>query len=541
MSCGVLLPVGLVPPTDGTCPDSDRESGIEAKLMRALSSPAMYGGRGPVVVRETHASWVFVAGDRALKVKKPVALGFLDYGTLTRRHAACREEVRVNEPLAPGIYLGVRAIVKRPDGFCFAPDGAHDAVEYAVEMRSFDEAHTLAGMIAAGSLTCADVRLVGERLAGFHRSAPTVAGGGPREVLDAWRVNVEQLRPLAQRLGWDVEGTTRFAETLIGARGQEIEQRTEHGLVRDGHGDLRCEHVLVGDPVRIVDRIEFDPALRHVDVAADLSFLTMDLEARGQRAAARTLVCAYRRAGGDPGSEVLRSFYAAHRALVRAKVALVGAAGHEQSRRSARYEQAEQLWALAERLCWRARGQVAIVVCGPPASGKSTLAAELSRRSHLPVVSSDVVRKRLAGLPATARARAEHYTDEFTRRTYERLAEQALACLRGDGGVIVDATCHSPQQRARVLKRLKIPGSTYLVVHCNTDLGVALARVAARMNSRQRISDATPEIVGAGFYGFQPPQELPAGSVLKLATESSLQEQVAAVTAALDARLAPAA
>ena len=133
--------------------DSSRQQGDDPALLQALATPAMYRGAPPVAVHETHASWVFVAGERAYKIKKPLALGFLDYSTLELRHCACREEVRVNRELAPGLYLGVRAIVRSEDGFRIVAEEAPDAVEYVVEMRSFSEDDTFAGLIAAGSLT----------------------------------------------------------------------------------------------------------------------------------------------------------------------------------------------------------------------------------------------------------------------------------------------------------------------------------------------------------------------------------------------------
>jgi uncharacterized protein len=125
--------------------DLSQKGRTDPALLEAFTAPAMHGGSLPVVVHETHASWVFVAGERAYKIKKPVALGFLDYSTLSRRHAACREEVRVNQDLAPGIYLRVRAIVSTPHGFSLAAEGTPNAVEYAVEMQSFDEADTMEG------------------------------------------------------------------------------------------------------------------------------------------------------------------------------------------------------------------------------------------------------------------------------------------------------------------------------------------------------------------------------------------------------------
>ena len=153
---------------------------------------------------------------------------------------------------------------------------------------------------------------------------------------------------------------------------------------------------------------------------------------------------AYRHAGISPGGEALRSFYAAHWALVRAKVALIAAAEHDgESRVPSSCDAAQRLWSLSERLCWRARAPLAVVICGPAASGKSVLAAELARRSEMPVVSSDAVRKRLAHLAAHEPARAEHYSARFTRATYEQLGRDALLALRRSDAVIVDATCRS--------------------------------------------------------------------------------------------------
>jgi aminoglycoside phosphotransferase family enzyme/predicted kinase len=512
------------------------EGRTDPDLLTALAAAETYGVSMPVAVHETHASWVFVAGDRAYKIKKPVALGFLDYSTLSRRHAACLEEVRINQELAPGIYLGVRAILKTSDGFRFAVESTPDAIEYAVEMQSFHEADTMEGMIVAGTLTPAHIQDTAQRLASFHGSAPRVVGGGPSQLLQTWQTNIQELGRLKHPTGrWDLGVAEHFGEAFVNAHAREIEQRVSDGHVRDGHGDLRCEHVLVRPAVRVVDRVEFDPTLRCTDVAAEVAFLTMDLEAHGQAWAARELVDAYVQAGGSAGSEALRSFYAAHRALVRAKVTLLDAAEHESSARVARLERAERLWALAERLCWRARRPLAIVVCGPAASGTSTLAGELSRHSQLPVVSSDVVRKHLAGLSAAGRAGPEHYTEEFTHTTYDLLGEEALEHLR-QGGVIVDATCHSPGQRKLVIDRLKLGGSTYLVVQCQATLEVALRRAAERLHDPQRISDATPQITEEQFRAFEELDELPDNSVLRLDTNQALDTQIAEVTRAVDRR-----
>jgi len=508
----------------------------------APAAPALHLDAERVEIRETHASWVFLAGADAYKVKKPVRLAFLDYSTLARRRAACREELRVNRELAPSVYLDVRALVPAADGgLRLAGEDAPQAVEYAVHMRRFDEAHTLHGVIQAGALTRAQLRQTGTRLAEFHRHAPPVSGGEPTDVLETWLRNLDELERTRHPGAWRMQTMRGFAQAFVAAHAGELRRRARDGHVRDGHGDLRCEHVLLdraGAAVEIVDRIEFDPTLRHLDVACDLAFLMMDLEAHRRRQAARELVSAYRHAGGSPGSEHLRSFYAAYWALVRAKVALIAAAGAGGADAPRERARAARLWRLAERLCWQARRPLAIVVCGAPASGKSTLAAELSRRGKLPVVSSDVVRKRHAGVAVTERAAPQHYSRAFTRETYELLSRDALAALQRGGGVIVDASCHSRRERASLFRRLERSGAGLLVVQCQATLATTLARAAARTRSAERISDATPAIAAERLRRFQAIDELPAASVLSLDSERPLAEQVDALSAALDERLA---
>jgi aminoglycoside phosphotransferase family enzyme/predicted kinase len=505
-------------------------------VLAALAQPAMYGGRPSVAVHETHASWVFVAGDHAYKVKKRVALDFLDYSTLALRRSACREEVRVNQELAADIYLGVRAIVKSQSGFRLTAEDAPGAVEYAVEMRSFRDQDTFSGLIAAGSLTSEHVAAAARLLAGFHRAAAVVGDSDPDRMLAVWRRNIDELQRLEHPADWRLDVAGSFGEAFVNAHEADLRQRESLGLVRDGHGDLRCEHVLSGPTVRVVDRIEFDPELRRTDIACDLAFLAMDLEAHGQRWAASELYSAYRRTGLSLGDAALCSFYAAHWALVRAKVALITAAGHEREMRGEDRRAAQRLWSLSERLRWRARTPLAVVVCGPAASGKSMLAGELSRCSELPVVSSDAVRKRLASLGPFDPARPEHYSARFTRATYEQLARDALLALRRHDGVIVDATCRSRRDRAPLLDALRGVGVTPLIVRCEVPLELARERAAQRLHDPRRISDATPQIAEEQFHAFEELDELPAGSVLRLDTAQPVDAQIVEVSRTLDRR-----
>lgn len=505
------------------------------EVLAALSNPATYGAAESVVRHETHASWVFLAGSWAYKAKKPVKLAFLDYSTVPLRRAACREEIRVNRELGGEIYDGVCALVRTEHGLALGEEDDPRAVEYLVRMRRFDRERTLQGAIDRGALEPQAVDEVAKALASFHARAPTASGAEPADVLARWQRNVAELEAIVDPAEWRLHLIREFAHAFLAANVETLNARLREGRVRDCHGDLRCEHVLLEDGVRVVDRIEFDPRMRRLDVGADLAFLAMDLEANGREGAARRLLDSYRAAGGDPGDERLLAFHASYWALVRAKVALIAA---RDSGSEARAEEALRLRALAERLRWRARGPLAVIVCGPAASGKSTLAAELGRRSGLRTISSDEVRKRLAGIAPDERARPEHYSEAFTRRTYAALGRRAAERLRRGEGVVLDATCRTAGQRAALMGAIEGEARQVLLVHCRLDLAAALRRARARMGDPERISDATPEIVERQYREFEPPAELAPDLVLELDAVRPLEHQGNEVTLALDRRMA---
>ncbi len=515
-------------------PDSAGSVSAHASaLVRALAASSTYAGHPNVTVHETHASWVFVAGKRAYKVKKPVALGFLDYSTLALRRSACEEEVRVNQILAPGLYIGVRAIVRVGSGFALAGSEARDAVEYAVAMRAFGAEDTLSARIAAGAPIRTYVRATAKLLADFHRSAPIVSGWGPKHVLAKWRRNLAELGGTPHPDEWQLDVLADFGAAFVGDYAAELRRRSRDGLTRDGHGDLRCEHVLIRPRLRVVDRIEFDPHLRRTDAACDVAFLAMDLEARGERREAEMLLDSYEHAGMNAGDDRLRAFYATHWALVRAKVELI-TASERCAADGEHYDDARRLWSLAALLRWRARGSLLLVICGPAATGKSQLAADLSREGEIPIVASDSVRKSLAGVAARERARPEHYSDKFTRATYTQLGLEAMRRARDSGSVIVDATCHSRAERAVLLAQL--PQIRRLFIRCDAPLALALERAARRLRDPARVSDATPAVVEAQFRAFEELDELPACEVARIDTTQPREQQVAAVERALDRR-----
>lgn len=540
-----------------------RASGQEIRA--ALERPESYPNDPEAVeVRETHISWVFLAGDRAYKLKKPVRLDFVDYSSPARRREMCREEVRLNRRLAPDIYLGVCGVRETENGIELVDEDDPRATEFLVEMARYDESDTLAARLERGELERDQVAAVGTVLADFHARARTVRTDTARALALERRFERnlhELLAYLDQRCEVDhLLALQRFAHAFLAARAGLFQTRADSGLVREGHGDLRAEHVVLDAQldaqhvvldaqrdahdvaldgrVRIVDCVEFDPELRELDVADDLSFLVYDLAAHGGERFGDVLVRAYRDAGGDPGDAAPLAFYAVYRALVRAKVALVRAA--EQPAGSAAHGQASararELIGLAERFAWRARVPLAIVVCGVPASGKSHLASALAACSGLPHLSSDFTRKRLAGIRPSQRAPSETYSPEWNARTYAELGRRAAQALANPGGAVIDATFRHLADRKAFASSFA-DAAPLLFIECQAPPPVLARRAGRRARDPGRVSDADLPVVLREQQAWEPLDEVSAAAHLALRTDRPVEEILADVLALLDRRL----
>lgn len=517
-------------------------------IVEALADPGFYPHRPEAVeVVETHASWVFRAGDLVYKVKKPVVFPFLDYGTLERRRLMCEEEVRLGRRLAPRLYLGVRPIVRRGDGLELGRPGDPTVVEHAVEMRRFRDERTLASMLGRGEDASGAVEEVARRLARFHAQADAAPGAFSSAAVAATVgenfATLLGLAPAAGRTapaaGTALAAAHRFAVAFVHARRDLIDRRSRHGRAREGHGDLRAEHVILEDGIEIFDPVEFDPGLRRIDVAADLAFLVMDLTAAGRDDLARRLVEAYRHAGGDCGDDGLVAFYAAYRAWVRAKVALLraGELPAGDPGREAALAEAARLAAVGRRLAWRARGPSLLVVCGGAATGKTTLARAVADVSGLPHLSSDVTRKALAGLAPEQRAPDGLYAEEMSLRTYAELGARAAALASGDGA-IVDATFRRRAHRDAFAEAVSASRAEPLYVECRAPASVAFERAALRLRAGTGVSDAGPELAARQRHELDPLDEVRAERHLSIRTDQPLAAQLDELEAALDHRIA---
>lgn len=468
---------------------------------RALARAAAYPH--PVTrVRlvETHISWVLLTGDWAYKVKKPVSLGFLDYSTLERRRRACLEELRLNRRLAPELYFDVVPITGTPAHPCV--DGRGKAFEYAVKMREFPQAAQLDRQLAAGRLRPEDMDALAEVIAAFHEAAPRAPDDAPHGTPE----NVH--RPVRDTLAL-LDGATdgkahekvAALATWITAREETLRplmaRRRHDGRVREVHGDLHLANLVrLRSGIAAFDCIEFNAALRWIDVINDLAFATMDLAFRGRPDLGYRLLNRYLEITGDYEAVPLLRYYEVYRALVRAKVAEVRATELPEAARAAPRALRDAYLDLALARS-RANPPLLILMHGVTGSGKTWLSTRLAPRLPAVRVRSDVERRRLHGLgpaqPSGSALDAGIYGAQGSARTYALLAELAAAILRGGETALVDAAFLRREDRDAFRQLAREFGARFAIVSCSAPVSELERRIAAR--GRHDASEGTAAVL----------------------------------------------
>ncbi len=482
------------------------EESREPLSVQALLSAKCYPHETDgVQLIETHISWVLLAGEFAYKIKKPVDFGFLDFTGLADRKHYCEEEVRLNRRLAPGLYLDVATLRSKDGELRFGDDGK--IVEYAVRMRRFEQENQLDEQLTSGLLVESDMDEIARLIGAFHEDSPCAniedKWGTVEAIVSPARENFTHLGDSLRsgRRGALVQRLHTWTESAIPALAQPFRARKTARRIRECHGDLHLRNMArVNSRIVAFDGIEFDPALRWIDVISDTAFLVMDLDSRGRPDLAWRFLNGWLQVTGDYESLELLRWYLVYRHMVRAKVDAIRMAqpGTDEAESAALRSRIDAHLSLAIGETERS-GAALLITCGVSGSGKSWLAERLATRIPAVWARSDVERKRLFGMSPSDRPGksqvAKIYGPESGDRTYDRLLAIARTALAADRSVIVDATSLDRGRRTALLEAARQAGAPALILACAAGISTLEDRVLSREARNQDPSDAGVEVL----------------------------------------------
>lgn len=478
-------------------------------------------GSQALEVVETHISWVFLHPDTVLKVKKPVNFGFLDFSTPDARRQACEAEVRLNSRLSPDVYLEVLRVTRNASGE-HEIEGSGPVVDYAVHMRRLPDAARADQLLAAGRLEWGQVEALVGLLARFHAHAshsPEIDEFGRVATISKnVRENFTQAHGALAQLVSDAQQREIEAWQLdfLEQHAARFERRIAAHRVKDGHGDLRLEHVYFNEPKQptILDCIEFNERFRFGDVASDIAFLSMDLAWHGHVELKERFVSAYARETNDYDLYGVLDFYESYRAYVRAKVSALGySSGNVSYAARQRLErEARQYFLLSVASERPSLGAPRLLAFGGMiASGKSTLADKAAFELAIPAISSDRTRKALSGVSAETRlgapAWADAYSEDATSKVYAEVFRLARVVLSSGRSVVLDASFRTRAVRAAARTLALETGASFTFIECRARESVLRERLATRAKGPS-VSDGRLELLGTFQAAYERVDEL---------------------------------
>jgi aminoglycoside phosphotransferase family enzyme/predicted kinase len=502
-----------------------------ATLVAAMLEPSFYGPQVENVgFVQTHISSVFLTGERAYKLKKPVNFGFLNFSTLESREFYCQAEVDLNRRLAPDVYLGIAPITQDDAGLHLGGKG--EVVDWVVVMRQMDAHQHGLEVLESGRLSERHIDQLIDFLVPFYREARTGKGIDSYGTLEAVKYNTDenftQTREYvgklisSERYEHIYSWTDRFFET----RHELFEQRIAEGRIRESHGDLHLGNIFFEDPPVIFDCIEFNERFRCGDVAVDLAFLAMDLDFRGRPDLSRHLIDSYIERSGDHGLLELLDFYKTYRAYVRGKIccftssdpALDDAARREQRNLARHY------FGLAYRYADGKGRPPLVVVHGLMGTGKTDIARFLRDRYGWHVLSTDAVRKQMSGVGVDTRVYVPYdtglYSPEMNQRTYAEVCARAENLLEAGFPVVVDGSFKRNSERQPLIDLANRASARLLLLEATCDPVEQRRRLESRRLHDTR-SDGRVELMDRQRTEFEPPTPEQAEFFAQLPTDGA--------------------
>ncbi len=506
-------------------------------LINALKKPTLYTHPvSKLEIIETHISWVILTGPYAYKIKKPLALGFLDFSTLSSRKHYCELELTLNQRLAPDYYLDVVPIT----GSYINPQfyGVGEVIEYALKMVQFPQKNELDRALDAGSLNQHAMNLIAEKIADFHKNI-SIANSHQsygdlthihQPVLNCYSEIFKQIdshedrHKVKQLQDWSCNEFKRLKTVFI--------SRKKDGFIRECHGDLHLRNIaIVGEDVIAFDCIEFNEELRWNDLMSEIAFLVMDLDNHQQTGLASAFLNRYLEITGDYlGLKVFR-YYLVYRAMVRAMVCSIRLSQKDltDEKRAEEYGEYSKYIALAETYTKPHQAKL-FITHGLSGSGKTTLTNVFLQAFPVIRIRSDIERKRLNKIGETERKKqgiAEGaYNQSSTEKTYQILYQLAEQMLDAEFSVIVDATFLKINQRKKFAKLANLKHLDFTIVHCHASLDVMENRVIQRNKKNLDASDADYTVLQSQISQDEAFVEEEKKYVVSISTEENINESL---------------
>jgi uncharacterized protein len=504
------------------------------EIVQALLDATIYPDRTErVELVQTQMSFVFLTGDYVYKVKKSVNLGYLDYTTLEKRRFFCLRELELNQRLCPQTYLAVVPIVKTGNRIALSGEG--EIIDYALKMRQLPRDKMLNELIAKGNIPDDTPTRIAQKLAAFHQNAETGDAINVFGSPDNIKLNTdENFRQTEKYTGKTISADKfrrikDFTNRFIEDNAPLFQHRVTAGKIRDCHGDLHAAHICVTNGIFIYDCIEFNERFRYGDVASEVAFLAMDLDHYGRTDLSRSFVEAYVATSNDGEILQLLNFYKCYRACVRGKVESFKFDDPyiSEAERAKTGDVAASYFDLAG-FYTRPRPALLITV-GLAGTGKSVIANSLAKRLGLVVISSDAVRKTLAGIALTEHHFNEFnsgiYSREFSRQTYDAMFARAGEYLSKGISVILDATFVLAAERRTAMKLAQEKGADFFVLESTLPEDLVRQRLARRLE-RETVSDARWETYESQRKIFEPVLEVSANNHAIMETSKPVPENV---------------
>ena len=512
-----------------------------ATLVAALQIPEIYPEHpAKVDVVQTHVSAIFLTGEHAYKVKKPVDFGFLDFSTLEKRKFFCQQEVVLNRRLCPETYLGVVEI-RLHQGRVFLGEGPGAIVEYAVLMKQLPQDCMMERWLSRGGIPPALLHKIAAKIARFHGQAETNSEIASFGTMDTIQHNLEEnFRQTEKYIGLSISAECfreikESVHLFMQNQPPLFYQRIAAGKVRDCHGDLHLQHICLTEEILIFDCIEFNRRFRYSDVAADIAFLLMDLDVHGFPLLSADLGSNYLRISQDWSLFLLLDFYKSYRAYVRGKVISfrIDDPGIVATEKSSALEEARDYFRWAHHYARRLNRPVLFITCGLMGTGKSTIARALSAGLGWPQLTSDALRKELANLSPREHRYEKFdqglYAPDFSRKTYQALFERARNILGRGISLIIDASFKKQMDRREAWALAQQAGADFFLIECQLPEGEVRRRLARRVSDPGEPSDGRWELFAAQREDFESVVEMSPDFHLTLRTEGSVEDCLGAI------------